>query len=342
MFNKNFIGLLLILAGVFFYRSYSQSNDNSLELTQKPSIVTQNDIKEKEIAKENISEEKVQDKISNKSSVNCPGKDRNFSIEFFKTNNLGNKSDKGINHVIIFNPKSEELDFKVNVGLAHKIYTKDENGKLRKAYIPKLFGEIISDENALLNGKKPIAAINADYIDTEDKPQGLNISRGVEYSGDFKNRRSSFGISGGKPSSRRATIAKGRRNRNILNYNIVGGNGRFYRNGKFIDICDALGEFACKRAINRSMAATTSKGYVILLVNDNRADSDIEITEINQELLPDKFDDVLEGIAQNNCLGKIQEGILFDGGESPGLFYDGKTYVENFGAIGSVFLIYKK
>ena len=90
------------------------------------------------------------------------------------------------------------------------------------------------------------------------------------------------------------------------------------------------------------MAATTSKGYVILLVNDNRANSDIEITEVNQELLPDKFDDVLEGIAQNNCLGKIQEGILFDGGESPGLFYDGKTYVENFGAIGSVFLIYKK
>ena len=253
MFNKNFIGLLLILAGVFFYRSYSQSNDNSLELTQKPSIVTQEDI-QKDLNKENISEEK----ISKKSSVNCPGKDRNFSIEFLKTNNLGDKSDKGINHVIIFNPKSEKLDFKVNVGLAHKIYEKNENGKLRKEYIPKLFGEIISDENALLNGKKPIAAINADYIDTEDKPQGLNISRGVEYSGDFKNRRSSFGISGGKPSSRRATIAKGRRNRNILNYNIVGGNGRFYRNGKFIDICDALGEFACKRAINRSMAATTS------------------------------------------------------------------------------------
>ncbi|MEM6754279.1 MAG: hypothetical protein AAF630_15050, partial [Cyanobacteria bacterium P01_C01_bin.38] len=132
------------------------------------------------------------------------------------------------------------------------------------------------------------------------------------------------------------------RNRDILNYNIVGGNGRFYRKGKFIDICEALGELACKRAINRSMAATTSKGYVILLVNDNRANSDIEISDVNRELLPDKFDDVLEGIARNNCLGTIQEGILFDGGESPGLFYDGKTYVENFGAIGSVFLIYKK
>jgi len=341
MFNKNFIGLLLIIAGVFFFRSYSQSSDNSLELTQKPNIVTQEDI-QKKIKEESISEEKVEEKKSNKSLVNCPGKDKNFSIEFFKTNNLGEKSNKGINHVIIFNPKSPELDFKVNVALAHKIYAKNESGKLRKEYIPKLFGEIISDDNTLLNGKKPIAAINADYIDTEDKPQGLNISRGVEYSGDFKNRRSSFGVSGGKSFQRQATIAKGRRNRGILNYNIVGGNGRFYRNGKFIDICNALGEFACKRAINRSMAATTSRGYVILLVNDNRANSDIEITEINQELLPDKFDDVLEGIARNNCLGKIQEGILFDGGESPGLFYDGKTYVENFGAIGSVFLIYKK
>ncbi|BAY87002.1 hypothetical protein NIES267_65130 [Calothrix parasitica NIES-267] len=341
MFNKNFIGLLLILAGVFFFRSYNQSSDNSLELTQKPSIVAPEDIKEKEIREKNISEENIKEKIPNKYSANCPGKQRNFSIEFFKTNNLGEKSDKGINHVIIFNPKSTELDFKVNVGLAHKIYAKNGNGKLRKEYVPKLFGEIISDENALLNGKKAIAAINADYIDTEDKPQGLNISRGISYSGDFRNKRSSFGISGGKASQRQATIAKGRRNRDILNYNIVGGNGRFYRNGEFIDICDALGEFACKRAINRSMAATTSKGYVILLVNDNRANSDIEITEVNRELLPDKFDDVLEGIAQNNCLGKIQEGILFDGGESPGLFYDDKTYVENFGAIGSVFLIYK-
>ena len=333
MFNKNFIGLILIAGGVFFFRSYRQSNDN-LPLAEKPSIITQEE--------ENISEKNIPDKIVKKSSVNCLGKDNNFSIEFFKTNNLGEKFDRGINHVIIFNPKSEELDFKVNVGLDHKIYAKNENGKLRKEYVPKLFREIIGDENALLNGKKPIAAINADYIDVDDKPQGLNISRGIEYSGDFRNKRSSFGVSGGEPSQRQATIGVGRRNSDILNYNIVGGNGRFYRNGEFKDICEALGEFACKKAINRSMAATTNKGYVILLVNDNRANSDIQTTEVNRELLPDMFDDVLEGIARNNCLGKVQEGILFDGGESPGLFYDNKTYVENFGAIGSVFLIYKK
>lgn len=272
----------------------------------------------------------------------CPDKDTKFSLDFFKTNNQGKKHERGINHVIIFNPKSEELDFKVNVGLSHKLYSKNNRSKLRQEYVPKQFHEIIADENALLNGQAPLAAINADYIDIDDKPQGLNISRGVEYSGAFKNKRSSFGISGGEPKQRKATIQAGKRKDDILNYNLVGGNGRFYRNSKFKDICQDLGKLACKQATNRSMVATTDKGYVILLVNDAKADSDIELSELNQELLPDMFDNVLEGIARNNCLGKIQEGMLFDGGMSPGLYYNNKIYVENPGSIGSVFLIYKK
>lgn len=276
-----------------------------------------------------------------KATKTCPGADGQFSIEFFKANNRGEKFAKGINHVIIFNPKSPALDFKVNVGLSHQIYSKDARGKIRRDYIPKQFNELIADSNSTFNGKRAIAAINADYIGTDNKPQGLNISRGIEYSGDFKNKRSSFGISGGKPQERRATIQAGRRDSNILNYNLVGGNGRFYRQGRFKDICQDLGEFACKQATNRSMAAITNKGYVIFLVNDVKANSPIEVSANNQQLTPDKFDDVLEGIARNNCLGKIQEGILFDGGMSPGLYYNNKIYVENFGPIGSVFLIYK-
>jgi uncharacterized protein YigE (DUF2233 family) len=277
-----------------------------------------------------------------KQTDNCPGEDPRFSIEFFKTNNNGQKYSKGINHVIIFNPKSPELDFKVNVGLAHQIYAKDSRGRFRREYVPKQFTEIITDANSKLNGKSPIAAINADYIDPENKPQGLNISRGIEYSGAFKNRRSSFGISGGNFRTRKATIGIRKRDTNILNYNIVGGNGRFYSQGKFKDICKALGEFACKGATNRSLAAITSKGYVIFLVNDMKANSRIQFSANNKELLPNQFDDVLTGIAKNNCLGKIQEGILFDGGMSPGLFYNRKVYVDNFGPIGSVFLIYKR
>lgn len=286
-----------------------------------------------------------QDQVANsapRSSTTCPGNNSRFSIEFFKTNNQGERYAKGINHVILFNPKSPRLDFKVNVGLAHKIYAKDARGNFRREYIPKIFSQLISDENSKLNGRKPIAAINADYIDTVNKPQGLNISRGVEYSGAFKNRRSSFGISGGSSSQRVATIDTGKRGSNLLNYNVVGGNGRFYRQGVFKDICKALGDFACKGATNRSMVAITSKGYVILLVNDVKANSSIQVSANNKELLPSQFDNVLEGIARNNCLGRIREGMLFDGGMSPGLFYNGKVYVENFGPIGSVFLIYRK
>jgi hypothetical protein len=64
-------------------------------------------------------------------------------------------------------------------------------------------------------------------------------------------------------------------------------------------------------------------------------------SNLNQALYPDQFDDVLEGISNNYCLGKIQEGMLFDGGFSTALYFDNRIYVENSNPIGSVFLIYK-
>ena len=278
-------------------------------------------------------QEQVKNTKSNTHQSSQQAKDCKLSsIKFIQTNNQGNTDELGSNYVIIFDPKSKELDFKVSVALAHNIYAKDTKGKFRKEYIPKQFHEIIADENANLNGKRPIAAINGDYIDTDNKPQGLNISRGIEYSGLFKDKRSSFGISGGKSQERQATIQIGRRREKILNYNVVGGNGRFYKNSKFKDICRDLGEYACQQETSRSMVATTSKGYVILLVNNSN---------LEQALYPDKFDDVLEGISKNYCLGKIQEAMLFDGGFSTGLYFDNKIYVENPNPIGSVFLIYK-
>jgi hypothetical protein len=59
-------------------------------------------------------------------------------------------------------------------------------------------------------------------------------------------------------------------------------------------------------------------------------------------LYPSMFDNVLSGIANNYCLGKIQEGILFDNGFSTGFYFDNKLYVDNTHPIGSVFLVYKK
>ena len=270
-----------------------------------------------------------------KESVNiCYGQDPNFSIELLKTNNRGDRDENGANYVVIFNPKSAELDFKVNVGLSHKIYAKNSKNKLLKDYRAKIFSEIIADENAQLNGSPPFAAINSDYIDRDDQPQGLNISRGVEYSGIFKNKRSSFGISGGQPSERRASIQVGKRKDKSSNYNVVGGNGRFYQQGKFKDICQDLGEYACQNSTNRSMVAISDRGFVMFLVNNS--------TSTDSALYPHMFDDVLAGIGLNFCLGKIQDGMLFDGGLSPGLYYNNQIYVENPGPIGSVFLIYKK
>jgi hypothetical protein len=254
------------------------------------------------------------------------------SIAFAKTNNKGDVEEGGGNHVIIFDPKSQDLDFKVNLGIAHELYAKDAQGKLQQKYIPKQFNELISDENSTLNGKRPISAINGDYLDVKNKPQGLNISRGVEYSGPFKGKRSSFGISGGKPEERRATIQIGKRKEEIFNYNVIGGNGRFYQNGKFKDICPDLGDYVCSQT-SRSLVAITSKGYVIFLVNN---------ANLQKALYPSRFDDVLKGIANNYCLGNIQEGMLFDGGFSTGLYFDNKIYVENTHPVGSVFLIYKK
>ncbi|MEB3180651.1 MAG: phosphodiester glycosidase family protein [Nostocaceae cyanobacterium] len=316
MFNK-FLNLSLILMITSFTVYGCRDSENFLAETP----LSINESQKPETPKQN--------KLTKKKGNNC----LNNSIKFFKTNNKGQTQDQGQNHVIIFDPKSPELNFKVSMGLAHKLYAKSANGKYRKEYVPKQFNEIISDENSKLNGKSPFAAINGDYIDPENKPQGLNISLGIEYSGAFKNKRSSFGISGGSSGRRRATIGKGRRANSNLNYNVVGGNGRFYENGQFKNICRQLGEDACRNETSRSMVAITSKGYVILLVNNAYGDL---------ALYPDEFDNVLEGIAKNYCLGSIQEGMLFDGGNSTALYYDGQIHVQNINPIGSVFLIYKK
>jgi Phosphodiester glycosidase len=254
-----------------------------------------------------------------------------LGLLFITTNNQGQTSDRGKNYVLIFNPQSERLDFKTYVAVAHNIDDPTAGGGFQKKYVPKRFHEIFQDKNARLQGKKPIAAINGDYIDINNKPQGLNVSRGIEYSGIFNNQRSSFAISGGEAKSRVATIQIGKRKPDALNFNAVGGNGRFYKNGQFRDICEDLGDFACKQETNRSIAAITAQGYVIFLVNNS---------EPGQELYPDRFDDVLERITRDYKLGRVQEGMLFDGGLSTAFYFNDRIYAENSNPIGSAFLIY--
>jgi hypothetical protein len=314
--NRSTVFLLTsaLIAIAFLFLVFSLDSNNKDDLIDKVNSL-ENDLT-------------LQDKLENPECL--PGSDCDFDLVFLRLDMQGEVTNKGSNNVVIFDPKSPNLDFKVNVGLDHELYAKDEKGNYKKEYSAQNFRRLVSREDSKSEGREPVVAINADYIDKDGKPQGLNISRGVEYSGVFKDYRSSFGVSGGVPSKRVATIDNTKRGSEILNYNVVGGNGRFYKDGSFEDICEKLGEYACYQSTERSMVAITKNGYVIFLVNDK------------ESLLPSEFDDILGLISDNYKLGEVQDAMLFDGGMSPSLYYNGKFYVEGSGPIGSIFLIYRK
>lgn len=255
----------------------------------------------------------------------------NQGITYIKVDNNGLENSKGANHVIIFNPKSIQLDFKVNVGLFHDIYETDTSGNFLKEYQGKKFNTLITEDNSLLDGKKPFAAINADYIDTNNTPQGLNVSRGVEYSGSFSQQRSSFGVG----SNGTATIDIGYRGSDVLNYNVAGGNGRFYTEGVFNDdACTNLGTRACLFFKSRSIVAITEDNYVILLTNDQLGPNALTLKN-------SKLGRVISDIAYRYDLGKIKEGMFFDQGRSVSMMYNGESLTNEGGNLGSVFLIYR-
>ena len=257
-------------------------------------------------------------------------------IRFGRFNMDGKLDVNGANYVIVFNSQSDKLDFQVIPGLSHSIEEKLADGTPKKEYKGTSFFNIIRSKNAELNSQKPFAAINADYIDEQGNPQGLNINRGVSYSGAFAQTRSSFAISGGQPKNRIASIARGSRLNENLQFTTAGGNGRFYTNGIFTDICKVLGEFACNQSTERSMAAITSNGWVIFLVHN----SSQLANEAIKPLTPDLFDDLLGSISNYYNLGSIQDAMLFDGGNSPAMLWNKEIVHSNFGQIGSVFAIY--
>jgi len=258
-------------------------------------------------------------------------------IRFGKFNMDGKLDVNGANYVIVFNPQSDKLDFQVIPGLSHSIEEKLPDGTPKKEYKGASFFNIIRSKNAELKdskfkNQKPFAAINADYIDEQGNPQGLNINRGISYSGSFAQTRSSFAISGGQPKNRIASIARGNRLNENLQFTTAGGNGRFYTNGVFTDICQALGQFACNQSTERSMAAITSNGWVVFLVHNSAKSSSL--------FTPNLFDDVLGSISNYYSLGTIQDTMLFDGGNSPAMLWNEEIVHSNFGEIGSIFAIY--
>lgn len=260
---------------------------------------------------------------------NCKNK-----IAFATLDENAQLSTNGNNFVAVFDSKSAGLGFKVNVGLEHNLYQKEngqKNAKTLKKYQAKTFETLISEPNAMLDNKPPLLAINSDYIDPAGSPQGYNVSRGVSYSGDFATKRSSFAISvDGVPS-----IQIGPRKGIEASYNAVGGNGRFLDNRKFVDICDKLGISACYQETARSMVVITQDKnqteWVMLLVHRPNT---------SQQLIPSSFQDFLGKISDKFEIGQPVDGMLFDGGSSPAIMYDQITYQQGFNPIGSVFLVY--
>ena len=115
-----------------------------------------------------------------------------------------------------------------------KYYTYDKNPNVRIVSIP-LNGNYCFDNSirpyrlydhvalaTSLYGKSPIAGINGDYEHAYkpiSSPDGQNISRGIDYSGEFKELRSSVRISS---DGKRAAIGRGKINTNDW-YTVVGG-----------------------------------------------------------------------------------------------------------------------
>jgi uncharacterized protein YigE (DUF2233 family) len=309
----------IILIGIYFLFEKSSNPNQNNELSNIQNFIGQQlQPKKGQILSPctNLEKSYLDQKCATKMAFASFGTGFNNNLELDKNGN---------NYILVFDPKSEKLDFKVNVGIDGDLNQKNEI----KKYIPKTFEELIKEQNSLLNGRVPIFAINSDYIDTDNKPQGLNVSRGVSYSGNFAKKRSSFAIS----KDGIANIQIGERKDPSFQYNTVGGNGRFLENGVFVDICDKLGQIACFQETSRSMVAITDQGWVIMLVHRPTS---------NQQLLPVNFENFLTEVANFFKVGKVVDGMLFDGGASPALMYDGIIYQQGFKPIGSVFMIYIK
>jgi len=243
-------------------------------------------------------------------------------ILYKRFKNDGTPDDNGEDHIMIIKPDADNLDFKVTVGLDNKL--EDVN----PVWKGKKFSEITSDQNSILDGNKPFAAINADYIHTDNKPLAFNVSRGKDFSGTEKDKRSGLAIS---KDGKAKTVS----NKKILDdstFHAAGGNGRVYTDGVFNEgACGDIGFNGCNN--KKSLFVITDKGYLILLTNNNFTTIRADENGIG------KF---MDNITSSYNLGSPRNGVFFDQGSSPGMMWDGKVLVENTNPIGSAILIYKK
>ncbi len=266
--------------------------------------------------------QKLQDNFDNSLCIDFKNQDCDYKSLFYEVDVEGKELLNGAGKVFILDPSSSGYSYQV--GLPFSVESPDK-------FQFFTMNELVNLEKNKIGDKQLLFAINADYIDLDGTPQGLNSRQGEIYKGLFADTRSSFGLSRPDQNGKiTPTIAQGLRADVDQNYFLAGGNGRFFRGKQFIDICTALGEFACSQVTIRSMVAITDQGYVIFSVYNDSLNP----------LTPDKFRTYFTNIALDNELGSIQDAMLFDGGRSPAMWYGGEWKMQSSGPIGSAFLIY--
>ncbi len=249
-------------------------------------------------------------------------------------------SKKGDHHflVINLNPNvTKRACFKSYVGLADGITIGDKNskGELKKNFKAQSFSKILSDSavqsvknNRKLNGYEPIAAINADLVDDNGAPMGINFSLGNDYSG-WRDWWTGMGI-----SKKNEVTFTGNKNTLEEKYKqtVVGGGPKIIVTGDFTEkSCEELlgkngkDGLACTFVKNsRTVVGITDKNYMIVVVS---GDLDFE----------DIFD-VLH--TYKNVYGSVQEANMFDGGGSPSMLFENSLKREGGNDLSSLLLMY--
>lgn len=223
-------------------------------------------------------------------------------------------------HVVIVNySNSQQICFKAHVGLNHKIGDKNSDGSLKKEFKASFFSELVTDQNAILHGKKAVVAVNTDFVGTNAEPLSINVVQGNDYSG--PREWTSMAISKQNDITFVNEIPKEA-------YNITGGGPRLYNDkGEFIS--PGIRELGLKTYLyqkQRSVIGITSNKKLIIIVSDK-----LEISEIN---------DLLQLFATSEG-GTIVGGNMFDGGGSPSLMYKGKFLREGNNNLSAALLIFE-
>jgi hypothetical protein len=191
----------------------------------------------------------------------------------------------------------DKVCFKSHIGMSNKVGETSSNGSLLRNYVASGFSDLVADRNSNMNGNRPVAAFNTDFIDGNNAPLDINFIQGNNYSGG--RRWTSLAI--GKNNEMRLITTIGNDE-----YNVSGGGPRFYNDGNFDDPCGRLELRGCydKR---RTIVGITNNNYMIVVVTSS--------------LDTNRFDDIL--IKYSNLVGgNVQQGNMFDGGGSPSLAFD--------------------